>query len=86
MGRYTGPKNKLTRREGIDLYGNGGEKLAHRLEQPPGAHRREQNRNRKPTKFNKQLRENKKSNAFTVCEKTVTAFLPHGTAQTGADW
>ena len=39
MGRYTGPKNKLSRREGIDLFGNGGEKLARRLDQPPGVHR-----------------------------------------------
>ena len=38
MGRYTGPKHKLSRREGVDLFGNGGESLQRRLDQPPGMH------------------------------------------------
>jgi small subunit ribosomal protein S4 len=36
MGRYTGPKDRLSRREGVDLFGKGG-KLT-RLNVPPGIH------------------------------------------------
>lgn len=61
MGRYTGPKNKLSRREGIDLFGNGGEKLARRLDQPPGVHGRAQNRSRRQTDYSAQLREKQKA-------------------------
>jgi small subunit ribosomal protein S4 len=37
MGRDRGPRNKLSRREGRDLFG-GGPGLQRRLEQPPGVH------------------------------------------------
>ena len=43
MGRYTGPKNILSRREGINLYGDDGERLTRRLDHPPGMHGRGQN-------------------------------------------
>ena len=36
MARYTGPKDRLSRREGVDLFGKGG-KLT-RLNVPPGIH------------------------------------------------
>lgn len=36
MGRDRGPKNKLSRREGKDLFGTGGASLQRRLETPPG--------------------------------------------------
>jgi len=36
MGRYTGPKDRLSRREGVDLFGKGA-KLT-RLNVPPGMH------------------------------------------------
>ncbi len=61
MGRYTGPKNKLSRREGIDLFGNGGDKLARRLDQPPGVHGRDQVRNSRQSEYSKQLREKQKA-------------------------
>lgn len=36
MARYTGPKNKLSRREGVDLFGKGNK--LRRATQPPGVH------------------------------------------------
>lgn len=61
MGRYTGPKNKRSRREGVDLYGNGGESLARRLDQPPGQHGREAAyRRRRQSDYDRQLREKQK--------------------------
>lgn len=61
MGRYTGPKNKLSRREGVDLFGNGGESLQRRLEQPPGQHGRNASwRRGRQGDYNRQLREKQK--------------------------
>lgn len=57
MGRYTGPKNKLSRREGKDLFGNGGEALQRRLRQPPGEHGRRRSRQ---SDYARQLREKQK--------------------------
>jgi small subunit ribosomal protein S4 len=37
MGRDRGPRNKMSRREGRDLFG-GGPSLQRRLDQPPGVH------------------------------------------------
>ena len=59
MGRYTGPHNKPSRREGIDLFGTGGQSLQRRLEQPPGDHGAKPRRNR-PSDFLRQLREKQK--------------------------
>ena len=58
MGRYRGPKNKLSRREGIDIFGQGGPKLERRLNQPPGQHG--QKPPRKSSEFARQLREKQK--------------------------
>jgi len=38
MGRYTGPKDRLSRREGKELFGRQREALQRRLKQPPGQH------------------------------------------------
>ncbi len=60
MGRYTGPKNKLSRREGQDLFGTGGESLQRRLNQPPGMHGRGAMRRRRQSEYSRQLREKQK--------------------------
>ncbi len=61
MGRYTGPKNKLSRREGVDLFGNGGESLERRLNQPPGQHGRHATfRRQRQRDYDRQLREKQK--------------------------
>ncbi|MFQ5459646.1 MAG: 30S ribosomal protein S4 [Anaerolineae bacterium] len=59
MGRYTGSKNKLSRREGLDLFGIGGDSLRRRIEQPPGDHGTRMRRGR-PSDFQRQLREKQK--------------------------
>ncbi len=64
MARYTGPKNKLSRREGIDLglktTGSSAQaSLIRRLNIIPGAH--SQRRRRKPSEFSLQLREKQKA-------------------------
>ncbi len=58
MGRYRGPKNKLSRREGVDLFGQGGPQLERRLAQPPGQHG--QKPPRKTSEYSRQLREKQK--------------------------
>lgn len=61
MGRYTGPRNKRSRREGVDLYGNGGESLERRLNQPPGMHGPGQKyRRRRQSDYDRQMREKQK--------------------------
>ncbi len=58
MGRDIGPRNKISRREGKDLFGTGGQSLQRRLSQPPGPHGRQPNRNQ--TEYYRQLREKQK--------------------------
>lgn len=58
MGRYTGPKHKLSRREGKDLFGTGGPSLERRLGQPPGMHG--QKRRGRLSEYGRQLREKQK--------------------------
>jgi small subunit ribosomal protein S4 len=61
MGRDTGPRNKLSRREGVDLFGNGGESLQRRLDQPPGQHGRgDFRRPQRKGDYERQLREKQK--------------------------
>jgi small subunit ribosomal protein S4 len=61
MGRDTGPRNKMSRREGVDLFGNGGESLQRRLDQPPGQHGRDSAfRRRRQGDYDRQLREKQK--------------------------
>lgn len=57
MARYTGPKNRLSRREGFDLFGRGS-KLT-RLNVPPGVHGPKGMR-RGPSQYGRQLREKQK--------------------------
>jgi small subunit ribosomal protein S4 len=68
MSRYTGPKNRLARREGIDLgLKTPGSKshasLLRRLNVPPGQHGPKGSR-RKPSDYSFQLREKQKAKRF----------------------
>lgn len=58
MGRYTGPKHKLSRRAGMPLFGPLSKAEARRLATPPGAHGTK--RPRRPSEFAVQLREKQK--------------------------
>jgi small subunit ribosomal protein S4 len=59
MGRDRGPKHKLSRREGKDLFGTGGASLERRLTKPPGMHS-QQRRPRRQSVYAEQLREKQK--------------------------
>lgn len=54
-----GPRNKLSRREGVDLFGNGGASLQRRLGVPPGQ-QSSQRRNKTESEYSRQLREKQK--------------------------
>ena len=85
MGRYTGPKHKLSRREGVDLFGNGGESLERRLDQPPGQHGREAAyRRRRQGDYERQLREKQKvKRTYGLRERQFRRF--YGIAQRSQD-
>jgi len=61
MARYTGPKDRLSRREGFDLFAKGS-KLT-RLTVLPGVHGPKGER-RRPSQYGKQLREKQKVKRF----------------------
>ena len=61
MGRYAGPKDRLSRREGFDIFGKGA-KLT-RLTVTPGVHGPKGTR-RGPSQYGRQLREKQKVKRF----------------------
>ena len=70
--RYTGPKNKLSRREGVDLFGKG-QKLK-RLNVPPGVHGPKGLG--KVSDYGKQLREKQKTKRiYGVTEKQFSDYV-----------
>lgn len=72
MARYIGPKNKLSRREGFDLFGKG-IKLR-RLNVPPGVHGYKAAQKRL-SEYGKQLREKQKVKRFYgVLEKKIRQY------------
>lgn len=62
MARYTGPKHKLARREGINVLDKTSASLMRRLNIPPGAQGRR--RKRALSEFGQQLREKQKAKAI----------------------
>ena len=72
MARYTGPKDKISRREGFDVYGKGA-KLT-RLTVPPGIHG--PRGMRKSSQFGRQLREKQKvKRIYGVYEKQFKKYI-----------
>ncbi len=68
MARYTGPKHKLARREGVNILDKTSNSLARRLSVPPGVHGRRQKR--RLSEYGLQLREKQKAKAmYGVLEK-----------------
>lgn len=59
MARYTGPKHKLARREGINLLDKTSASLQRRLNIPPGQHARK--RKKRLSEYGLQLREKQKA-------------------------
>ncbi len=71
MARYTGPKDRLSRREGTDLFGKGA-KLT-RINVPPGMHGSK--RVGKTSTYGKQLREKQKAKRiYGVLEKQFKLY------------
>ncbi len=73
MARYTGPKDRLSRAEGVDLFGKGA-KLT-RLTVPPGVHGPKGSR-RRPSQYRRQLREKQKvKRLYGVMEKQFKGYV-----------
>ncbi|HSX48919.1 MAG TPA: 30S ribosomal protein S4 [Candidatus Saccharimonadales bacterium] len=73
MARYTGPKDRLSRREGFDLFGKGS-KLS-RLNLKPGVHGPKGSM-RAPSQYGRQLREKQKMKRFYgVLEKQFSRYV-----------
>ena len=72
MARYIGPKDKLSRREGIDLFGKGS-KLT-RINIPPGVHGAKTYRSK--SQYARQLREKQKAKRiYGVLEKQFKRYI-----------
>ena len=61
MARYTGPKHKLARREGVNILDKTSNSLMRRLNVPPGVHGKKNKR--RLSEFGQQLREKQKAKA-----------------------
>lgn len=59
MARYTGPKHKLARREGVNILDKTSASLQRRLNIPPGVHGRK--RKKRLSEYGHQLREKQKA-------------------------
>ncbi|MCL5746803.1 MAG: 30S ribosomal protein S4 [Patescibacteria group bacterium] len=68
MARYTGPKHKLARREGVNILDKTSQSLQRRLNVPPGIHGRK--RKKRLSEYGVQLREKQKAKAtYGILEK-----------------
>lgn len=84
MGRYTGPKTKLSRRFGINLgLKTNSAKVAKRLSQPPGVHGPKKRPGTAST-FGKQLLEKQKAKfIFGIREAQLSRYVKEATRLTG---
>ncbi|MCL5435318.1 MAG: 30S ribosomal protein S4 [Patescibacteria group bacterium] len=68
MARYTGPKHRLARREGVNVLDKTSQSLQRRLNVPPGIHGKK--RKRRLSEYGTQLREKQKAKAtYGLLEK-----------------
>jgi small subunit ribosomal protein S4 len=82
MARYTGPKHKLARREGINLLEKTSASLMRRLNVPPGVHGKKGKR--RPSEFGQQLREKQKAKVmYGLLEKQFKKLVEKATSQKG---
>jgi len=82
MARYTGPKHKLARREGINLLEKTSASLMRRLNVPPGVHGKKGKR--RPSEFGMQLREKQKAKVmYGLLEKQFRKLVELATSQKG---
>lgn len=82
MARYTGPKHKLARREGVNIIDKSSASLQRRLNIPPGVHGRKGKR--RPSEFGTQLREKQKAKAmYGLLEKQFARLVKSVESQKG---
>lgn len=82
MARYTGPKHKLARREGVNLLDKTSASLQRRLNTPPGVHGKKGKR--RPSEYGSQLREKQKAKAmYGVLEKQFANMVKKAEKQKG---
>lgn len=82
MARYTGPKHKLARREGVNLLEKTSASLMRRLNVPPGVHGKKGKR--RPSEFGQQLREKQKAKVtYGLLEKQFRKIVDLASAQKG---
>lgn len=75
MARYTGPKHKLARREGVNILDKSSVSLERRLKVPPGAHGHSRTR-RKVSEYEMELREKQKlKRIYGVLEKQFLRYV-----------
>lgn len=83
MARYTGPKHRLARREGINLLEKTSASLMRRLNTPPGVHARTKGR-RRLSEFGQQLREKQKAKVmYGLLEKQFRRLVTTVSGQKG---
>lgn len=82
MARYTGPKHKLARREGVNILDKSSASLQRRLNIPPGVHGRKGKR--RPSEFGIQLREKQKAKAmYGLLERQFARLVKEVESQKG---
>ncbi len=80
MARYTGPKHKQSRREGINLLDKTSASLQRRLNIPPGQHARK--RKKRISEYGGQLREKQKAKAtYGLLEKQFKKLFKYAENQ-----
>jgi len=82
MARYTGPKHKLARREGINILDKNSASLMRRLNTPPGVHAKKGRR--RASEYGTQLREKQKAKVmYGLFEKQFKQLVQTVSAQKG---
>ena len=82
MARYTGPKHRLARREGMNVLDKNSASLKRRLNIPPGQHGRK--RHSRLSEFGLQLREKQKVKAtYGLLEKQFKGLIDTASKQKG---
>jgi small subunit ribosomal protein S4 len=82
MARYTGPKHRLARREGVNLLDKTSKSLQRRLNVPPGVHGKA--RKRRLSEFGLQLREKQKAKVvYGLLEKQFKKVVEKARSKKG---
>lgn len=80
MARYTGPKHRIVRREGVNVLDKSSASLQRRLNIPPGQHARK--RKKRLSEYGEQLREKQKAKAtYGLLEKQFKKLFKYAESQ-----